>query len=145
MYFILQSPHEFRWILVARVSGVCRVMGPLLHHQSVLNVHVQRILGHDLDIINHFYYQALTLEANMTIASLKQCKHTYISFFVLRQQLMDRVSEQSRVALRVLTDALHQPWIFFSQIIQLHKERHLLPMGQCNLSKEVKQIVSQYQ
>lgn len=60
-------------------------------------------------------------------------KSTYISFFVLWQQLMDGVSEQTRVALCIFTDALHQLWVFFRHIIQFHKEGHLLPVGQRHL------------
>lgn len=44
----LQSPHELRWVLVAWVPRVCGVTTPLLHHQPVLNVHIQGIFSHNL-------------------------------------------------------------------------------------------------
>lgn len=79
---------------------------------------------------------ALVLEVNNIVIvnnRFKNCKYTHISFFVLWQQLVDGVREQTRVALCILTDALHQLWVFFSHIVQFHKERHLLPVGQRHL------------
>lgn len=61
IWFNLQSPHEFGWVLVTRVSSVSRVATPLFHHQPVLNVHVQRILGHNLDITKVFLHFRFTL------------------------------------------------------------------------------------
>lgn len=64
----LQSPHEFRWVLVTRVSSICRVAAPLFHHQPVFNVHVQGILGHNLvsqpEVFNRHAMDALVLGIN---------------------------------------------------------------------------------
>lgn len=60
-------------------------------------------------------------------------KYTYIFFFVLWQQLVDGVSKQAGVAFCILTDALDQLGVFFSHIVQFHKDRHLLPVGQRHL------------
>lgn len=72
---------------------------------------------------------------NSLVLEVNNClKKTHISFFVLWQQLVDGVSKQTRIPLCILTDALHQLWVFFSQIVQFHKERHLLPVGQRHLN-----------
>lgn len=62
--------------------------------------------------------------------------HTHVSFFVLWQQLVDGVGEQARVALGVLTDALDQLRVFFSHIVEIHKDGHLLPVGQGHLQAQ---------
>lgn len=60
-------------------------------------------------------------------------EHTHISFFVLWQQLVDGVSKYGRVAFGVLTDALHQLQVLLGDVVQLHTERHLLPVSQRHL------------
>jgi len=59
--------------------------------------------------------------------------YTYISFFVLWQQLVDGVGQQASVALGILTDALNQLWVFLCHIIQVHKDGHLLSVSQRHL------------
>lgn len=68
-------------------------------------------------------------------------KYTHISLFVLRQQLVDGIGKQARVALCILTDALHQLGEFFRHVVQLHGEGHLLPVGQRHLCAQTTWLV----
>lgn len=71
----------------------------------------------------------------------KKCAKTHVSLFVLWQQLVDGVGKQARVAFGVFTDALHQLRVFFSHVVQLHKEAHLLPVGQSHLSTNTPKLL----
>lgn len=53
IWLYIQSPHELRGVMVMGVSGIGRITASLFHHQSVLNVHVQRIFGYDLNAKTH--------------------------------------------------------------------------------------------
>lgn len=63
----------------------------------------------------------------------KHSIYTHIFFFIFWQQLVDGISKQGCVALGILTDALHQLRVLLGDIVQLHKERHLLPVSQRHL------------
>lgn len=63
----------------------------------------------------------------------QQTSVTYVSLSVLWQQLMDTVCKQAGVSLGILTDALNQLRVLHGHIVQVHLQRHLLPVGQSHL------------
>lgn len=65
-----------------------------------------------------------------------RCKLTYISFFILRKQLVDSIGKQPSISLGILTDALNELRVLLSHIVQFHIDRHLLPVCQCHLQAQ---------
>lgn len=95
----LQSLHQLRGERVPLIALFHGIPGAGLHHQAVLNVHIQSILG------------------------------VYLLLFVAGQEFSNHIAEYGRVSPAVVDHRLRETFIEFRQIIQIDGDQNLLSMG----------------